>query len=110
MIRATDTLATHDALQIHDQIQLDRQSACSRSLSCLLPPPHTSNLQRAACMAASELSRKLRLILESSPDAPSLTNLLDDVASFVPTSTADTLAQLEDELMQICNDIIDHSK
>lgn len=60
-------------------------------------------------MAASELSRQLRLILESSQDAPSLPRLLQDVDAFVPSSSAETLAQLEDELQKICGEIIDHS-
>ena len=77
------------------------------SLSLL--PPSDLKIPQAVCMAAPELSRKLRLILESSPDAPSLPHLLQEVTAFVSSHDADSLAQLEDELQQICIEIIDHS-
>lgn len=65
-------------------------------------------------MSASDFTRQLRLLLESSPDAPSLPTLLEQVDAFVlhcsSSPEADTLiAQLEDDLQQIHHDIIDHA-
>lgn len=61
-------------------------------------------------MGASEIPRRLRLILENAPDAPSLASLLRDVDVFIPTSDPDTLRQLESDLQLICTQEIDHSR
>lgn len=60
-------------------------------------------------MPAAEISKQLRLILENSSEARSVPHLLQLVDEFVSSSDADALVQLEDELQQICKDVIDHS-
>ncbi|TCD68893.1 hypothetical protein EIP91_009443 [Steccherinum ochraceum] len=64
-------------------------------------------------MSASDFARHLRLLLESSPDAPTLSNLLEEVDAFVlhcsSSPEPDTLiAQAEDDLQRIHHDTIDH--
>ncbi|CAL1704493.1 unnamed protein product [Somion occarium] len=65
-------------------------------------------------MSAPELSRQLRLILESSPDAPSLPTLLENIDAYVqeyanaPDAEAVSL-HVEDRLQTICSDVLDHS-
>lgn len=71
-------------------------------------------LQPFQVMSSSDLTRQLRLVLESSPDAPSLPGLLEYVDVFVKeranTPDAETLSnQLEEDLQTICNDVIDHN-
>ncbi|KAK7693387.1 hypothetical protein QCA50_002955 [Cerrena zonata] len=64
-------------------------------------------------MSSSDLTGQLRLILEKSSDAPSLSALLEYVDVFVksradaPDATAISF-QVEEDLQTICNDVIDH--
>lgn len=65
-------------------------------------------------MAASDISRQLRLLLTSSSEAPPLTSFLDGVDSLVAecASSQDSdaiLAQLEEDLQAVYHDVIDHS-
>ena len=65
-------------------------------------------------MSASDFTRHLRPLLEGSPDALSLSNLLEQVDEFVlqcsSSPEADTLiAQVEDDLQRIHHDSIDHA-
>ncbi|EED77508.1 predicted protein, partial [Postia placenta Mad-698-R] len=60
----------------------------------------------------SHLSRTLRLVLESAPEAPSLTTLLALVDSFVlqvanSPSPGPLLSALEDELQEICDSVVE---
>lgn len=62
---------------------------------------------------AADLSRQLRLLLESSPDAPTLPILLAQVDHFVnevssSPSRVEQLRELEDELQSIHDEVIDH--
>lgn len=64
-------------------------------------------------MSSSDLANQLRLVLENSPDAPSLSALLEYVDVFVkaradaPDAEALSL-QVEEDLQRVCNDVIDH--
>lgn len=72
------------------------------------PPPHEAG------MVSSDIARQLRLLLNTSPDAPPLSSFLQTVDAFVAecvgSPDAPTLmSQLEEELQTIYHDVIDHS-
>ena len=65
-------------------------------------------------MAASDVSRQLRLLLSNATEGPSLPNLLQTVDSFVAECSVnldnhEPVLQLEEELLAIYHELIDHS-
>lgn len=65
-------------------------------------------------MAASDLARQLKLILANTPDAPSLTAYLQSIDSLVAEcsagqDTSGSVSELEEGLLEIHLNVIDHS-
>ena len=63
-------------------------------------------------MSSSDLTNQLRLVLEKSPNAPSLSALLEYVDVFVKdrgnASNVDVISlQIEQDLQKVCDDVID---
>ena len=64
-------------------------------------------------MSSSDLTNQLRLVLEKSPNAPSLSALLEYVDVFVKdrgnAPNVDVISlQIEQDLQKVCDDVIDH--
>lgn len=83
-------------------------------LECMVRNARRARRGFQPSMSASDFARHLRLLLESSSDAPPLSTLLEEVDAFVLNCSSSPeaeplIAQAEDDLQRIHHDTVDHA-